>query len=66
MIEISNLFKKLYELSINNAEKLGFCKYYSDLSLFFKEFGNNEIEQMKNISENLKFHLKYILSLIHI
>ena len=60
MIEISNLFKKLYELSINNAEKLGFCKYYSDLSLFFKEFGNNEIEQMKNISENLKFHLKYI------
>ena len=45
---------------INNSEKLGFCKYYSDLSLFFKEYGNNEIQQIKNISEKLKFHLKYI------
>ena len=60
MTEISNLFKKLYEMSINNSEKLGFCKYYSDLSLFFKEYGNNEIQQIKNISEKLKFHLKYI------
>jgi hypothetical protein len=60
MTEISNTFKKLYDMSINNSEKLGFCKYYSDLSLFFKEYGNNEFQQMKNISEELKFHLKYI------
>ena len=60
MTEISNIFKKLYDMSINNSEKLGFCKYYSDLSLFFKEYGNNEFQQMKNISEELKFHLKYI------
>ena len=60
MTEISNIFKKLYDMSINNSEKLGFCKYYSDLSLFFKEYGNNEFNQMKNISEELKFHLKYI------
>ena len=60
MTEISNLFKKLYDMSINNSEKLGICKYYSDLSLFFKEYGNNEFQQMKNISEELKFHLKYL------
>ena len=60
MTEISNLFKKLYDMSINNSEKLGICKYYSDLSLFFKEYGNNEFQQMKNISEGIKFHLKYL------
>ena len=60
MTEISNMFKKLYDESINNSEKLGICKYYSDLSLFFKEYGNNEFQQMKNISEELKFHLKYL------
>ena len=60
MTEISNLFKKLYDDSINNSEKLGICKYYSDLSLFFKEYGNNEFQQMKNISEELKLHLKYL------
>ena len=59
MTEISNIFKKLYEMSINDSEKLNFCKYYSDLSLYFKEFGNHEFLQMKNISEELKFHLKY-------
>ena len=47
-------------MSINNSEKLDFCKYYSDLSLFFKEFGNKEFQQMKNIYEELKFHFKYI------
>ena len=60
MTEISNIFKKLYETSINNSEKLNYCKYYSDLSLYFKEYGNHEFLQMKNISEELKFHLKYI------
>ena len=60
MQQISDLFKKVYEMSINNSEKLSFCKYYSDLSLFFKEYGNNEFQQMKIISEELKFHLKYI------
>ena len=60
MSEISNSFKKLYDMSVNNSEKLGFCKYFSDLSLFFKEYGNNEFNQMKTISEELKFHLKYI------
>ena len=60
MTEISNIFKKLYEMSINNSEKLNYCKYYSDLSLYFKEFGNHEFLQMKNISEELKLHLKYI------
>ena len=60
MTEISNIFKKLYEMSINNSEKLNYCKYYSDLSLYFKEYGNHEFLQMKNISEELKFHLKYI------
>ena len=60
MTKISDLFKKLYDTSINNSEKLGICKYYLDLSLFFKEYGNTEFEQIKNISEELKFHLKYI------
>ena len=60
MTEISNIFKKLYETSINNSEKLNYCKYYSDLSLYFKEYGNHEFLRMKNISEELKFHLKYI------
>ena len=60
MSEISNSFKKLYDMSINNSEKLSFCKYFSDLSLYFKEYGNNEFQQMKNISEELKLHLKFI------
>ena len=59
MIEISNLFKQMYELSINNSEKGSFCKGYSDLSLFFKEYGDKEIQQMKNISNEIKDYLKY-------
>ena len=59
MIEISNLFKQMYELSINNSEKGSFCKGFSDLSLFFKEYGDKEIQQMKNISNEIKDYLKY-------
>ena len=58
--EISNLFKKLYEISITNSEKKSFCKYYSDLSLFFKEYGNKQFQQMKNISYKLKDYLKIL------
>ena len=68
MIEISNLFKDIYELSINNSEKSSFCKCYSDFSLFFKEYGNKEFQQMRNISSEIKnyfkfVNLQYILSL---
>ena len=59
MIEISNLFKQIYELSINNSEKGSFCKGFSDLSLFFKEYGDKEMQQMKNISNEVKDYLKY-------
>ena len=31
MIEINNLFKRIYEISINNSEKNFFCKCYSDV-----------------------------------
>ena len=60
MIEISNLFKNIYELSINNSEKSSFCKCYSDFSLFFKEYGNKEFQQMRNISSEIKNYLKYV------
>ena len=60
MIEISNLFKDIYELSINNSEKSTFCKCYSDFSLFFKEYGNKEFQQMRNISSEIKNYLKYV------
>ena len=58
--EISNLFKKLYEISITNSEKKSFCKCYSDFSLFFKEYGNKQFQQMKNISYKLKDYLKFL------
>jgi len=60
MSEISNLFKKIYEISITNSEKQSFCKCYSDLSLFFKEYGDKQFLQMKNISYKLKDYLKYL------
>ena len=60
MLEISNLFKKIYDLSINASEKGSFCKCYSDLSLFFKEYGDKEFLQMKIISNELKNYLKFI------
>ena len=60
MTEISKLFKKIYEISINNSEKSSFCKCYSDLSLFFKEYGNIELKQMKNISIEIKNYLKFL------
>ena len=60
MIEISNLFKKIYELSINNSENDSFCKCYSTLSLFFKEYGDKEYQLMKNISYELKNYLKFV------
>ena len=60
MIEISNLFKDIYELSINNSEKSSFCKCYSDFSLFFKEYGNKEFQQMQNISTEIKDYLKFV------
>jgi hypothetical protein len=60
MIEISNLYKMLYELCVNNSEKGLFCKCYSDLSLFFKEYGNKELEQMKIISHEIKDYFKFV------
>ena len=60
MSEISNLFKKIYEISITNSEKQSFCKCYSNLSLFFKEYGDKQFLQMKNISYKLKDYLKYL------
>ena len=60
MIEISNLYKTLYELCVNNSEKGLFCKCYSDLSLFFKEYGNKELEQMKIISHEIKDYFKFV------
>ena len=60
MAEISNLFKKIYEISITNSEKESFCKCYSDLSLFFKEYGNKQFQQMKNISYKLKDYLRIL------
>jgi len=58
MTEISNLFKKIYEISITNSEKESLCKWYSDLSLFFKEYENKQFQQMKIISYKLKDYLK--------
>lgn len=60
MIEISNLFKQIYELSINNSEKNSFCKCYSDLSLFFKEYGNKEFKEMKVVSNHIKNYFKFV------
>ena len=64
MIEISNILKEIYTKSMNSPEK----KFYSDLELFFKEYGNTEYQQMKiiniEIKEFLKFkNLQYISSL---
>ena len=60
MIEVSNLFKSIYEVSINNSEKNSFSKCYSDLSLFFKEYGTKEYQQMKNISIEIKDYFKFV------
>ena len=60
LIEISNLFKNIYEVSVNNLEESNFCKYYSDLSLFFKEYGSKEFSQMKNISTEIKNYFKFV------
>ena len=59
MIEIGNLFKEIYSYSIINSEKKNFCKFYSDLELLFKEYGNKEYQQMKNIKKEIKDYLKF-------
>ena len=59
MAEISNLFKEIYVVSLNNSENKSFCKYYSDLHLLFKELGNKELKNMKNIAVELKEYMKF-------
>ena len=61
MMEISNLFKRLYEISINNSEKNSFCKCYSDLTLLFKEYSNKDFHQMKIILQQIKNYFKFII-----
>ena len=58
MFEISDLFKQMYEISVNNSDKSSFCKSYSNLSIFFKKFGGFELTKMKNISDDLKSYIK--------
>ena len=53
LIEISKIFKKNYFFSNNN-------KVYSDLELIFKEYGNKEFQQMKNILNELKEYLEFV------
>jgi hypothetical protein len=60
MSEISNLFKEIYAVSLNNSDKKSFCKYYSDLQLLFKELGNRELKNMKNIAVELKEYMKFV------
>ena len=59
MTEISNLFKEIYAVSLNNSEKKSFCKCYSELQMLFKELGNNELKNMKNIAVELKEYMKF-------
>ena len=59
MLEIGNIFKEINSYLIINSEKKSFCKFYSDLELLFKEYGNKEYQQMKNIKNELKDYFKY-------
>jgi len=60
MVEISDLFKQIYEVSINNSEKGSFCKCYSDLSLFFKEYADKEFQPMERITKEIKDYFKFV------
>ena len=60
MIEISDILKSIYEISINNSEKNSFCKSYSDLSLFFKEYGTKGYQKMENILIEIKNYFKFV------
>ena len=60
MIEISDILKSIYEISINNSEKNSFCKSYSDLSLFFKEYGTKGYQKMENILFEIKNYFKFV------
>jgi hypothetical protein len=57
MLEISNLFK---EIDIESTNNKNHTKYYSNLELFFKEYSKKELQQINNISIELKEYLKYV------
>ena len=59
-IEVSNYFKEIYDFSIINSEKENLCKCYSDLGLLFKQYSNEELQKINNISIEIKEHFNYI------
>lgn len=59
MIELGNIFKEINSYSKISSENKNFVKFYSDLELFFKEYGNKEYLQMINIKNELKEYLKF-------
>ena len=59
-IEVSNYFKEIYDFSIINSEKENLCKCYSDLGLLFKQYSNEELQKINNISIEVKEHFNYI------
>ncbi len=58
MNEIGNLLKEICTKSVNNSGKKN-PKFYSDLELLFKEYGNKQFEQMENIKIEIKEYFKY-------
>ena len=62
MLEISNIFKNLHTLAINNAEKKSFINCYSNFDTLFKEMSNIQLEKITNIKLELKEYFKYVKS----
>ena len=54
MLQISNVFKELNNIEINNKNK-----FYSNLELFFREKSNIQIKEMNNITMELKDYIKF-------
>ena len=54
MLQISNAFKELNNIEINNKNK-----FYSNLELFFREKSNIQIKEMNNITMELKDYIKF-------
>ena len=60
MLEISEFYKNIYELSVKNGENNNLCKSYQSIQILMQNWGYTELHSALNIDLEVREYFKYV------
>ena len=60
MLEISEIYKKIYELSVKNGENTNLCKSYHSMEQIMNNWGYLELNSATNINLEIREYFKFV------